>query len=84
MAACAGISLETALVSARQALASVAELAKQPGYYSGARTDIINAHAELRAALDMLVKAARPGGPDAAGTPGPPGLSDGREGSARR
>jgi hypothetical protein len=62
MAACAGISLETALVSARQALASVAELAKQPGYYSGARTDIINAHADLRAALDMLVKAAGSGG----------------------
>ena len=55
MAACAGISLETALVSARQALASVAERAKQPGYYSGARTDIINAHAELRAALDVAI-----------------------------
>ena len=62
MAACAGISLETALVSARQALASVAERAKQPVYYSGARTDIINSHADLRAALDMLVKAAGPGG----------------------
>ena len=48
MAACAGITLETALVTARQALASVAERAKQPGYYSGARTDIINAHADLR------------------------------------
>lgn len=59
----AGISLETALVSARQTLASVAERAKQPGYYSGARTDIINAHADLRAALDMLVKAAGPDGP---------------------
>ena len=47
--------------------------ATQPGYYSGARTDIINAHADLRAALDMLVKAAGPDGPDAAGTPGPPG-----------
>ena len=35
------------------------------GYYSGARTDIINAHAELRAALDMLVKAA---GPDGSGS----------------
>jgi len=57
-----GISLETALVTARQALASVAERAAQPGYYSGARTDIINAHAELRAALDMLVKAAGPDG----------------------
>ena len=60
-----GISLETALVTARQALASVAERAKQPGYYSGARTDIINAHADLRAALDMLVKAA---GPERPGT----------------
>jgi hypothetical protein len=55
-----GISLETALVTARQTLASVAERAKQGGYYSGARTDIINAHADLRAALDMLVKAAGP------------------------
>ena len=82
MAACAGISLETAVVSARQTLASVAERAKQSGYYSGARTDIINAHADLRAALDMLVKAAGPGDPDAAGTPGPPGLNDVREGSA--
>ncbi len=60
-----GISLETALVTARETLASVAERAKQPGYYSGARTDIINAHADLRAALDMLVKAA---GPDDSGT----------------
>ena len=32
--------------------------AKQGGYYSVARTNIINAHADLRAALDMLVKAA--------------------------
>jgi hypothetical protein len=46
-----GISLETALVTARQTLASVTERAKQPGYYTGARTDIINAHADLRAAL---------------------------------
>jgi hypothetical protein len=84
MAACAGISLETALVSARQTLASVAERAKQPGYYSGARTDIINAHADLRAALDMLVKAAGPGGPDPTGTPRPAGLNDVREGSATR
>jgi hypothetical protein len=60
-----GISLETALAAARQTLASVTERAKQPGYYSGARTDIINAHADLRAALDMLVKAA---GPDDSGT----------------
>jgi hypothetical protein len=38
--------------------------ATQPGYYSGARTDIINAHADLRAALDMLVKAAHLPVPD--------------------
>ena len=63
----AGISLETALVTARQTLASVTERAKQGGYYSGARTDIINAHADLRAALDMLVKAAGPAGPDDSG-----------------
>jgi hypothetical protein len=44
-----GISLETALAAARQTLASVTERAKQPGYYSGARTDIINAHSDLRA-----------------------------------
>ena len=53
-----GSSLETALAAARQTLASVTERAKQPGYYSGARTDIINAHADLRAALDLLIKAA--------------------------
>ena len=53
-----------AVLLVRQTLASVAERAKQGGYYSGARTDIINAHADLRAALDMLVKAA---GPDISG-----------------
>ncbi len=58
-----GISLETALAAAQQTLASVTERAKQPGYYSGARTDIINAHADLRAALDLLIKAAGPDGP---------------------
>lgn len=68
-----GISLETALVTARQTLASVTERAKQGGYYSGARTDIINAHADLRAALDMLVKAA---GPDGHGMPGTPEAPD--------
>ena len=60
-----GITLETALATARRTLASVAERAAQRGYYSGARTDIINAHADLRAALDMLAKAA---GPDDSGT----------------
>jgi hypothetical protein len=51
------ITLETALTTARQALTAVTERAERNGYYSGARTDIINSHAELRAALDMLVKA---------------------------
>jgi hypothetical protein len=63
----AGITLETALATARQTLVSVAERAKQHGYHSGARTEIINAHADLRAALDMLVKAG-PVGPSASGT----------------
>jgi hypothetical protein len=78
----AGITLETALATARQTLASVAERAKQHGYYSGARTEIINAHADLRAALDMLVKAAGPGDPSAAATQEPRGLDDVREDSA--
>ena len=43
--------------------------ATHPGYYSGTRTDIINAHAELRAALNMLVEAA---GPDRHGMPAAP------------
>ena len=54
------ITLETALTSARQALTTVAERADRQGYYTGARTDIINSHAELRAALDLLIKAAAP------------------------
>ena len=45
----------------------MAERATQHGYYSGARTDIINAHADLRAALDMLVKAAGPEGQEQTG-----------------
>ena len=53
-----GITLDTALATARRTLASVAERAAQRGYYSGARTDIINAHADLRAALDLLIMAA--------------------------
>ena len=53
-----GIALETALATARRTLASVAERAAQRGYYSGARTDIINAHADMRAALDLLIMAA--------------------------
>jgi hypothetical protein len=53
------ITLNTALTAARQTLATVTERAERAGYYSGARTDIINSHAELRAALDMLIKAAQ-------------------------
>jgi hypothetical protein len=55
------ITLHTALTAARQTLATVterAERAERQGYYSGARTDIINSHSELRAALDLLIKAA--------------------------
>jgi hypothetical protein len=54
------ITLETALTAARQALTTVAERAERQGYYTGARTDIINSHAELRAALDLLVKPPAP------------------------
>ena len=52
------ITLDMALAAGREALAAVAERAEQHGYCSGAHTGIINSHAELRAALDMLVKAA--------------------------
>ena len=52
------ISLDTALTAARQTLTVVNERAERQGYYNGARTDIINSHADLRAALDMLIKAA--------------------------
>jgi DNA-binding ferritin-like protein len=52
------ITLDTARTTARQTLATVAERAEQHGYYAGAHTAIINSHADLRAALDMLVKAA--------------------------
>ena len=69
------ITLDTALTAARQTLATVTERAERQGYYSGARTDIINSHAELRAALDMLVKAAEHNGihdqTGASQTPGP-------------
>jgi hypothetical protein len=78
----AGITLETALTTARQTLASVAERAKQHGYYSGARTDIINGHADLRAALDMLVKAAGPGDPSATTAPEPGDLTDTPDGDS--
>ena len=39
--------------------------------YSGARTDIINSHAELRSALDMLIKAPPNGGAGGADNAGP-------------
>ena len=52
------ITLDAALTAARQALATVTERTERQGYYIGARTDIINSHAELRAALDLLIKAA--------------------------
>ncbi len=63
------ISLDSALETARQTVATVTRRAAQRGYYSGARTDIINSHAELRAALDMLIKAAERPEPPAAGNP---------------
>ena len=52
------ITLDAALTAARDTLATVTERAERQGYYTGARTDIINSHADLRAALDMLIKAA--------------------------
>jgi hypothetical protein len=58
------ITLDTALTTTQQTLTTVAERAERQGYYSGARTDIINSHAELRAALDLLIRAAER--PDAA------------------
>jgi hypothetical protein len=64
------ITLNTALTTARQTLTTVTERAERAGYYSGARTDIINSHAELRAALDMLIKAAEQAEPPTAGNPG--------------
>ncbi len=64
------ITLEAALTAARQTLATVTERAERQGYYSGARTDIINSHADLRAALDMLIKAAGHADPPAAGNTG--------------
>ena len=52
------ITLDTALTAARHTLTTITERAERQGYYTGARTDIINSHAELRAALDLLIKAA--------------------------
>ena len=60
------ISLDSALETARQTLSTVTRRTAQRGYYSGARTDIINSHADLRAALDMLIKAAEQAEPPAA------------------
>jgi hypothetical protein len=64
------ITLNTALTAALQTLATVTERAERVGYYTGARTDIINSHADLRAALDMLIKAAEQADPPAAGSTG--------------
>ena len=64
------ITLDTALTAARQTLATVTERAERQGYYTGARTDIINSHADLRAALDMLIKAAEQADPPTAGNTG--------------
>ena len=59
------ITLDAALTAARHTLATITERAERQGYYTGARTDIINSHAELRAALDLLIKAAEHiGAPD--------------------
>jgi hypothetical protein len=65
------ITLHAALAAARHTLTAVTERAEQRGYYTGDRTGIINSHAELCAALDMLIKAAEhaaagaaPGEPD--------------------
>ncbi len=44
------ITLDAALTAARDTLATVTERAERQGYYTGARTDIINSHADLRAA----------------------------------
>ena len=68
------ITLDGALTTARHALAVVTERAERQGYYTGARTDIISSHAELRAALDMLIKAAERNDP-------PTGSPDARDSS---
>jgi hypothetical protein len=60
------ITLHSALETARQTVATVTRRAAQRGYYSGARTEIINSHAELHAALDMLIRAAEQADPPAA------------------
>jgi hypothetical protein len=63
MAEGVGITLDTALAAARETLATVAKRAVQGGYYTGDRTAIINSHAELCAALGMLIKAAEHAAP---------------------
>ncbi len=45
------ITLDEALTTAHQTLDTVHEGAERQGYYTGARTDIINSHSELRAML---------------------------------
>jgi hypothetical protein len=65
------ITLASALQAARQTLSTVTRRTAERGYYSGAHTEIINSHAEMRAALDMLIKAAEQTDPPAAGNTGP-------------
>ena len=65
------ITLDVALTAARHTLTTITERAERQGYYTGARTDIINSHAELRAALDLLIKAAEHTGAPEARNPSP-------------
>src|SRR5487761_1481204 len=53
------ITLDAPLPTPRHALATVTERAEHHGYYTGGHTPIINSHAELRAALEILVMARR-------------------------
>jgi hypothetical protein len=75
------ITLDTALTTARHTLAAVARHAQHGGYYTGDRTAIINSHAELCAALDMLIKAAEhaqiSAGANAGARPEAPGPAEG-------
>jgi hypothetical protein len=70
------ITLDAALAAARQTLATVTKRAERGGYYTGERTGIINSHAELCAALDMLIRAA---GHAAARTPPEPAPGPARD-----
>ncbi len=70
----AGITIDTALATARQTFATVMQRTRQGGYYTGERTPMINSHAQLCAALDMLIKAAE--GTGTATQPRPPANAD--------